>query len=267
MKKVLTKVGYMAFGSLLTLIGYHFGDIDNNSVNAQQPSERVVNIVDKIRVRQLEIVGNDNSPRIYLGTDLDKGQIKFVGDDDTPHISLRTTSQGGQINVHDSSGKTKLDLRIKEGGPGTIDLFNRHEKPVVTLDTTDEIAGITVRARQESKAYVFLGVVHGNGIVHATDTTSESMVTLSFSNDKGYVQVKDKENIHAVLRSDSMAIWNGISDKPVVRAGVTDEGEGYLATFKKDGTLKNSMGVSGTSTYKYRRTERKSYSIDPIYPK
>ena len=116
MKKVLTKVGYMAFGSLLTLIGYHFGDIDNNSVNAQQPSERVVNIVDKIRVRQLEIVGNDNSPRIYLGTDLDKGQIKFVGDDDTPHISLRTTSQGGQINVHDSSGKTKLDLRIKKDG-------------------------------------------------------------------------------------------------------------------------------------------------------
>ena len=264
MKKVLTKVGYMAFGSLLTLIGYHFGNIDNNSVNAQQPSERVVNIVDKIRVRQLEIVGNDNSPRIYLGTDLDKGQIKFVGDDDTPYISLRTTSQGGQINVHDSSGKTKLDLRIKKDDNGTIDLFNRHEKLVVKIGATDEDAGaVAVHAGPESKATVFLGVMGGNGVVQATDTTSESMVTLSFSNDKGYVQVKDKENIHAVLRSDFMAIWNEISDKLFVRAGVTDEGEGYLATFKKDGTLTNSMGFSGTSTYKYRRTIRESIPISP----
>ena len=72
MKKFLTKIGYMAFGSLLTIIGYHFGNVDNNSVNAQQPLGTFVEIVDKIRVRQVEIVGNDNSPRIYLGTDLDR---------------------------------------------------------------------------------------------------------------------------------------------------------------------------------------------------
>ena len=46
MKKVLTKIGYMAFGSLLTLIGYHFGNIDNNSANAQQALEKTDNIVD-----------------------------------------------------------------------------------------------------------------------------------------------------------------------------------------------------------------------------
>ncbi len=58
MKKFLTKIGYMAFGRLLTIIGYHFGNVDNNSVNAQQPLGTFVEIVDKIRVRQVEIGGN-----------------------------------------------------------------------------------------------------------------------------------------------------------------------------------------------------------------
>ena len=35
MKKVMEKVIFMAVGSLLTIIGYHFGTVDNNSANAQ----------------------------------------------------------------------------------------------------------------------------------------------------------------------------------------------------------------------------------------
>ena len=105
MKNVLTKISYMAFGCLLTLIGYHFGNIDNNSVSAQQASEKFTdNIVGKIRVRQLEIVGNDNKPQIILGTTLDGAEIKFVGEDNTVPLRLKTTANERWIVIKNPSG-------------------------------------------------------------------------------------------------------------------------------------------------------------------
>ena len=67
MKTILTKMTYMAIGSLLTLIGYHFGNIDNNSANAQiRVTPQETEIVDEIRCRELVIVGDDDTPRITL---------------------------------------------------------------------------------------------------------------------------------------------------------------------------------------------------------
>ena len=106
MKKVLTKMGYMAFGSLLTLIGYHFGNIDNNSANAQRifnsESELVVRapspIQDEIRCRRLVIVGKDNTPRIKLETDLfDRGTIGIYNEDETLRMFLGVMSDDNGV--------------------------------------------------------------------------------------------------------------------------------------------------------------------------
>ena len=80
MKNILTKLSYMAFGCLLTIIGYHFGNIDNNNADAQT-SFMPVPIDDRILCRRLIIVGKDNTPRITLEADrFDRGKIE-IGDE------------------------------------------------------------------------------------------------------------------------------------------------------------------------------------------
>lgn len=81
MKNILTKVGYTAFGCLLTLIDYHFGNIDNNRANAQGIVKEKPEIVDEIRCRRLVIVGDDDTHPIILGTDdFDRGSIQIFNE-------------------------------------------------------------------------------------------------------------------------------------------------------------------------------------------
>ena len=102
MKNVLTKMGYMAIGCLLTIIGYHFGNVENNSVSAQQSSESATNIVDKIRVRQLEIVDDDDTPRVKL----DRDGIKVYN-------AMRVLRAAIGVNQNDSG----MVLVLGEGPP------------------------------------------------------------------------------------------------------------------------------------------------------
>ena len=61
MKNILTKLSYMALGRLLTLIGYHFGNIENNTADAQG-----LDVQEKIFCRSLAIVDENNVPRIFF---------------------------------------------------------------------------------------------------------------------------------------------------------------------------------------------------------
>lgn len=265
MKKFLTKIGYMAFGSLLTIVGYHFGNVDNNSVNAQETFQTPVEIVDKLRVRQLEIVGNDNSPRIYLGTDLDRGQIKFVSDSDTSQISLKATSHGGQIKLHNVSGKHKISLSLTGDGRGSIMIG---EKAGVVLTETDN-GGVVVVDSEDEKSMVTLQALKSGGfVVMATDPSGGSAL-LGATDGGGVFQVSRKDIAHAVLSSNSdggiLELYDK-SGKTLIHAGVTDESNGFLVTFNKDGTITNSMGgnsIGGTSTstYKYKKEVLRTRSI------
>ena len=156
MKNVLTKISYMAFGCLLTLIGYHFGNVDNNSVNAQQPSEKVINnIVDKLRVRQLEVVGNDNTSRIILGTNLDGTEIRFVNADNTPQMRFVNKSDGASIVIKDTSGgKTGIYSQ------GMTILGPNGDSSIILL-TNDETTAVSVerKSKESLKTSVNIGVL------------------------------------------------------------------------------------------------------------
>lgn len=101
MKHVLTKMGYMAIGCLLTLIGYHFGSVENNSADAQvagKTLEPPVEIVDELLCRKLVIVDDDDMPRVKLdkkGVEiLNKNEIMFKG---------RVTKRKVKVNPKDYS--------------------------------------------------------------------------------------------------------------------------------------------------------------------
>ncbi len=85
----------MVIGSLLTLIGYHFGNIDNNSADAQlRGTPQEVEIVNEIRCRSLIVVGEDDRPLIILGTGLsDRGQITIYNEDGKPRVALGTSTR------------------------------------------------------------------------------------------------------------------------------------------------------------------------------
>lgn len=269
MKNILTKASYMAFGSLLTLIGYYFGNIDNNSVNAQQPSEKVGNVVDKIRVRQLEIVGNDNSPRIYFGTDLDRGQIKFVSDNDTPQISLKTTDLGGKIEIYNKTGIPEVELGfITRDNNAHIRVNGPNKKGGVVIGTADDSSGIVIvtSAQEESKGMVVLQILKNHAGVVSAHGTSGGKIYLLAQEGGGIVQVERQNKIAALLSTNSnggvLKLYKS-GGKPLVRAGVTDKGEGFFATFNNDGVMTGSKDLSNTSTYTIEKQTRKRTSITP----
>ena len=253
--------------ALLTIIGYHFGNVDNNSVNAQETFQTPVEIVDKLRVRQLEIVGNDNSPRIYLGTDLDRGQIKFVGDSDISQMSLKATSNGGHIELHNRYGKPKILLDHKDDR-GRIMILGEDETGRVVL-MEDDNGGIAIVASEDEKSMVSLQALKSGGMVMATDRSGGS-AWLCATDGGGFFEVNKNDITYAVLSSNSdggiLQLYDK-SNKTLIHAGVTDESNGFLVTFNKDGTITNSMGgnsIGGTSTstYKYKKEVIRTRSID-----
>ena len=122
MKNILTKVSYMAFGCLLTIIGYHFGNIDNNSANAQEHTP----ILDEVRCRRLVIVGDDNTPRINLGTTfLDSGYIQIYNEDGTRVFLGVDLNDSGIVTIQGKdSGGVAARLGVDQYG-GYMALWNK----------------------------------------------------------------------------------------------------------------------------------------------
>ncbi len=134
MKTILTKAGYMVIGSLLTLIGYHFGNIDNNSADAQlRGTPQETEIVDEIKCRKLVIVGKDDTRRIILRTDLfDHGQIHIYSEDILPRVSLGVANNSGSDTGVIATGQFKITNRgdtavvlgTDDQGRGRLELFD-----------------------------------------------------------------------------------------------------------------------------------------------
>ncbi|RKU15923.1 hypothetical protein C6501_06070 [Candidatus Poribacteria bacterium] len=148
MKNFLTKVGYMVLGCLLTLIGYHFGNIDNNSADAQLVDKEKAPIVDEIWCRKLIIVGEDDTPRIKLGIDaFDRGEIEVYNEEGANRISLGIASDidTGFIEIEaEDSGGIGVMLGTDSNG-GFMALFNKVlDKPVLQVGITNNGGGFVV---------------------------------------------------------------------------------------------------------------------------
>ena len=148
MKNILTKIGYMALGCLLTLIGYHFGNVDNNRANAQGIVKEKPEIVDEIRCRRLVIVGDDDTHRIILGTDdFDRGSIQIFNEEGARRVFLGTMkgSDGGTLEV---TGKELGDVAGVLGTDdygGFMSLYNKvSNNPVLDAAITSKGHGSIV---------------------------------------------------------------------------------------------------------------------------
>lgn len=159
MKNVLTKITYMVIGSILTLIGYHFGNIDNNTADAQKDDP----IVDEIQCRRFVIVGKDNTPRIILNTHFDYGRIEIVNQEGAERLRLGTKNfdgfEAGYIDV-----LSEPELLVSSIGSdaygGFMIIYNRSgstHRPVVHAASTERGHGIVVTADKDGQVGKAIG--------------------------------------------------------------------------------------------------------------
>lgn len=148
MKNILTKIGYMALGCLLTLIGYHFGNVDNNRANAQGIVKEKPEIVDEIRCRRLVIVGDDDTHRIILSTDdLDRGSIQIFNEERARRIFLGIVrnSDGGVLEVTGKEFGSLAGMLGADTNGGFMALFNKvSDNPVLDAAITSKGHGSIV---------------------------------------------------------------------------------------------------------------------------
>ena len=157
MKNILTKVGYMAFGSLLTLIGYHFGNIDNNTADAQITLPDIENAIihDEIRCRKLVIVGDDNTPRITL---------------------WKTVIDSGMMQIYDEEGTSRVRLGV------------------ASSDNNNDIGVLQIRARELGGSAVFLGSDANGGFMSLYNKVSDKPILQTGITNKGegFILTRDK---------------------------------------------------------------------------
>ena len=147
MKNVSTKITYMVIGSLLTLIGYHFGNVETNSAVAQKDDP----IVDEIRCRRLVIVGEDNTPRIVLETEVDDSGRIAIGNQDRElrllfRANLSDGVESGSIAVIAEDGKVAGVISSDMYG-GYMAVHTRNgsaRKPLAQISTTEDGDGLVV---------------------------------------------------------------------------------------------------------------------------
>ena len=213
MKTILTKVTYMAIGSLLTLIGYHFGNIDNNSADAQLlDTSQETEIVDEIRCRKLVIVGKDDTPRITLKTHL---------------------LDGGVIQISNENGFQKVALGVADN----LDKgFIRTEALDITSSNIAHFGDIRARLHTDEFDIASLSLYHNTG--HRLE-----------GRDGKVDMIDDKIQLSVKLGTDVnggyLAIFNKVFDTAVVQASTTNKGEGYVFTRDKPGQQTGQVGSPG----------------------
>ena len=156
MKNVFTKITYMVIGSILTLIGYHFGSIENNTVDAQEDNP----IAGEIRSRRFVLVGqNDNIPRVVIETTRnDHGSIAIGNQDGMLRLLLDSSSmdngmETGGIRIYQEEGELIALIGSDQNG-GSMSIYNGDRvrdgvitktlEPVVQIATTSKGHGFVL---------------------------------------------------------------------------------------------------------------------------
>ena len=131
MFRLREKLKYMVLGGLLTLAGFMFGNMNNNT-EAQLGSQtigeltvRTLFVLDKI------IVQRGQEVRVIISSNLNGGQVATFGPDGAV-AGIGIDEHGGSVVTSDVTGKSAADISSDENG-GAVSIFSRDEKSGVLL--------------------------------------------------------------------------------------------------------------------------------------
>ncbi len=233
MKNVSTKIAYMVIGSLLTIIGYHFGNIDNNTADAQEKADTP--IVDEIRCRRLVVVNEDGETVVdmFSTSDRNDGAIRINNKDGQQLVGITSQAVTGDgfMAIHNRDGILVTKIVPTLDGDGTIAINNKDGEVLVNIAPTVETSDGAIQTyNKDGEVLVNIGT---------TETSDGSIRTYN----------KDGELVTQIGSDEyggHMVIWNNKgfenSPKPIVRIGTTDEGNGVIATKDADGNDTDVLG-------------------------
>ena len=151
--KLREKLKYMFFGGLLTLVGFMFGNINNNT-NAQFGYETI----DKLTVRELivrkdiRVMSDSMDPRVHISWDRSGGRVITYGPKGLGAASILVAEGSGVVTTQGSKEKTGASLMVNEGG-GVLSLF-----------------------APDGKAKIVLGISEGDGVAYLVNKFDEARV-------------------------------------------------------------------------------------------
>ena len=209
MKKKLEKAFYMALGSLLTVIGFFFGTIQNDSINLQQTQEASASPM-------FFKHASDNTAQSFL----------------YPLVLGKIVCQ--KLEIVDSEGNTVAILG-KEGIPGLTPLsifkvYNANGEDIFVLEDVDHNGRVTVA-----------GTEHWLGTTAGEFTSGE--VTLGGGPHGAYMNFKGQNNgshlsLWAEMDSGGITLFNK-ERQNLIQIGTTDKRGGTIITKDESG---NSTG-------------------------
>ena len=237
----------------------------------------------QLRVRQLEIVDDDNIPRIHLRTNTEGGEIRirdsslgydvlFLGagmvenvglsgiievlsHNHRPYIRLSRGSYGGSISVTDPMGQDKIALSVNQSRSGQIVVFGSNFERAAYIgsgiDAEGNDAGGLVAAYSsnwdDGFAFAGLGVSEEQAFLQVSSKKNKEMFFVNVQEGHAFSQMKN-DNFLTMMMPGFMTAWKVKSKKPIVSYGSTTLGQGFMITFDENGnqTIPGILFPEGT---------------------
>lgn len=192
MKKQLERLTYMSFGVLIAVVGYFFGTLQSDHVDAQIDPANVE--YNKISCRSLTVVDEDGKARIVLGAGNHASVIGILDENGKPriHFLMDDTNNSGAISISDENGKTRIFLRTHPDGPPGISISDENGKARILLATPDE-EGVIGISDENGKPRVGLRTLDGVGVISIADENQKSRILLHGDTDgKAFIGIADE---------------------------------------------------------------------------
>ena len=125
--KLRNKLGYIALGGLLMLIGMLASSAFMPSLFADKDKFGEIECT-KLTVIGGEVIvsGKDGKTKVLLGGTTSGGAVGVVGNDGKMKVSLGVMKRGGHAGVMGNDGKWKASLGVTELGNGAVSTWDKN---------------------------------------------------------------------------------------------------------------------------------------------
>lgn len=173
------KLKYMVLGSLLTLAGFMFGNM-NSDTEAQLGSETMdtLTVRELIVVEDIKITSNSGSPRVMISSDRNGGKVTVFGPGGIGGkgaASLSLTENGGRVSVFGIGGEAAAMLAVTKKGGTLTTKGVIGEAAGVGIGANEEGGTVTVFDR-EGKPRAAFGIDNGEGFAYLVNRFGEIRV-------------------------------------------------------------------------------------------
>ncbi len=219
------KLGYMAIGSLFTLVGYLLATLGAGGFNPQNATaqDNMKQVIDEIITRKLKVVNSEGKTIAILGEDesgngtlvifnkasgsrveceFDKngdGRMFITNKSDKVVAALGALDGNGGLAISNKVGKPVMSWNINKNGDGRLFIGNKSGKPVVGLSALDGHGTLLINNKSGKFAAALSVNDYEGGILSIANKNEIGVVTLEATlGDHGRLSVSNEKGISGI---------------------------------------------------------------------